>query len=282
MSTKLCKTVVVFAGFASVLGLAGCPHPINKEKCAKRLDLAKDALVNGRLDEADAEANKTLACNPNDEEAHNVAGLVHVVRATLTERSLVVDDCLTGVDAEALRGDQDEEYAAAELAFAKATRLAPDYGEAWANRGVTAMALGNVDAAVGHYEEALVHPERLAEPAGTRANLGWAQFQREDYVAAAKELLLSLQFQPSNCFATYRLGRVYFAREEWEKAAEQFQGVTDDSSCRLQESSLYLMKSRIEQGLLADAVVARDVCLKAAPKSCVAAQCRTEGSSLDP
>lgn len=274
MLAKLCKTLIVFAGSACVLALAGCPHPVNKEKCAKRLDLAKDALANGRLDEAAAEANKTLACNPNDEEAHNVGGLVHVIRATLTERSLVVDDCLTGVDAEALRSDQDEEYAAADKAFARATQLAPDYGEAWANRGATAMALGDVDAAVGHYEEALVHPERLVNPAGTRANLGWAQFQREDYVAAAKELLLSLQFQPGNCFATYRLGRVYFAREEWEKAAEQFQGVTDDPSCGLQESWLYLMKSRIEQGLTADATVARDACRTMAPKSCVAAQCR--------
>ena len=33
----------------------------------------------------------------------------------------------------------------------------------------------------------------------------------------------SMQFQPKMCVATYRLARVYFAREEWEKAAELFQ-----------------------------------------------------------
>jgi tetratricopeptide (TPR) repeat protein len=263
-----------------VLGLAGCPHRVDKEKCAKRLDLAKDALVRGKLDEAESEANKTIACNPRDEEAHNLVGLVHVIRASLSERSLVVDDCMTGVDAEALRSDQDEEYAAADKAFTKATKLAPDYGEAWSNRGGTSMAVEDYDAAAKYYEEALLHPERLENPSGTRASLGWAQFYRGDMVAAAKELLLSLQFQPGNCFATYRLGRVYFAREEWEKAAEQFQGVTDDPSCGLQEGGLYLMKSRIEQGLIADAASARDACLTMAPKSCVAAQCRTDGSTL--
>jgi tetratricopeptide (TPR) repeat protein len=261
--------------------LAGCPHPqVDKAKCNKRLDLAKDALSKNNLDEAVSEANKTLACNPRDEEAHNVLGLVDVVRASYTERLLVVDDCLTGVDAEALRSEQDEQYAAADQAFAKATQLAPEYGEAWANRGGVALQLGRYDEAVKHLEEALLYPERLVNPTVTRANLGWAHFYLEDHVAAAKELLQALQFQPGQCVATYRLGRVYFAREEWEKAAEQFQGVTDDPNCGSQEGSLYLMKSRIEQGLMADAAAARDACLKMAPSSCVAAQCRTEGSAL--
>lgn len=261
--------------------LTGCPHPkVDKEKCNKRLDLAKDALSRGNLDEAEAEANKTIACNPGDADAYNLRGLVSIIRASATERLLVVDDCLTGVDAEALRSDQDDQYAKADQDFTKATQLAPDYGEAWSNRGSAAMALEQYDDAVTYYDEALQHPERLENTTVTRAQLGWAQFHRKDYVAAAKELLQALQFQPGQCFATYRLGRVYFAREEWEKAAEQFQAVTDDSSCGSQEGSLYLMKSRMEQGLDADAVAARDVCLKMAPNSCVAAQCRTEGSSL--
>lgn len=261
--------------------MSGCPRPkVDKAKCDKRLDLAKDALSKGNLDEAVSEANKTLACNPRDDEAHNILGLVDVVRASLTERLLVVDDCLTGVDAEALRSEQDEQYAAADKAFTMATKLAPDYGEAWSNRGGVANVLGEYDAAVKYFQEALLYPERLVNPTVTRANLGWAYFYLDDHVAAAKELLQALQFQPGQCVATYRLGRVYFAREEWEKAAEQFQGVTDDPDCGSQEGSLYLMKSRIEQGLMADAVAARDACLKMAPNSCVAAQCRTEGSSL--
>jgi Tfp pilus assembly protein PilF len=202
------------------------------------------------------------------------------VRAAAVQRLLEVDDCLTGVDADALRVDFDDHLAHADEDFTKATRLAPDYGEAWSNLGVVDNLNGAHDEAVKHLSEALEHPARLENPALTRAHLGWAQFQLGDHVMAAKELLQALQFQPGMCVATYRLGRVYFAREEWEKAAEQFQGVTDDPTCGSQEASLYLMKARIAQGLLEDARVARDACIQMAGQSCIAAQCRTEGTDL--
>jgi len=265
---------------AAVL-LAGCPRPKgDPTKSAKRLDIAKDALARGDLDTADVEANRALALQGANEEAYNVRGLVHVVRAAGKQRLLEVDDCLTGVDSEAMRVDLDAELAAAEKDFAKATTLAPDYGEAWANRGVVATLQDDPDGAAQHLSHALEHPSRLVDAALTRAHLGWAQFNRGDHVQAAKELLQALQFHPGMCVATYRLGRVYFAREEWEKAAEQFQGVTDQSTCGSQEASLYLMKARIAQGLLDEARAARDACIQMAPKSCIAAQCRTEGAKL--
>ena len=59
-----------------------------------------------------------------------------------------------------------------------------------------------------------------------------------------------MQFQPNMCVATYRLARVYFAREEWEKAAELFQTVSDDTTCGSQEASYYLMKTRMQQGFV--------------------------------
>ena len=82
------------------------------------------------------------------------------------------------------------------------------------------------------------------------------------------------------CVATYRLARVYFAREEWEKAAELFQTASDDPSCGSQEASLYLMKTRMQQGLADDARRARDACLKLSPQSCIASQCRADGGAL--
>jgi hypothetical protein len=84
------------------------------------------------------------------------------------------------------------------------------------------------------------------------------------------------------CVATYRLARVYFAREEWEKAAELFQVASDDPACGSQEASLYLMKTRMHQGLVNDARAARDACLKISSKSCIAAQCRADGGALGP
>ncbi|MCX5741226.1 MAG: tetratricopeptide repeat protein, partial [Proteobacteria bacterium] len=105
-------------------------------------------------------------------------------------------------------------------------------------------------------------------------------FHQSKYVEAAKELRQSLQFQPNMCVATYRLARVYFAREEWEKAADLFQTVSEDPSCGSQEAGFYLMKTRLQQGLVNDARVARDACLKMSPQSCVAVKCRADGGAL--
>jgi Tfp pilus assembly protein PilF len=261
--------------------LSACPEPKgDPEKSAKRLDIARDALSRGDLDTAEAEANKAIAFSKGNEEAYNLRGLVHVVRAAGVRRLIEVDDCLTGVDAEAMRVDLDAHLASAEKDFAQATRLAPDYGEAWSNRGVVANLQEDPARAAEYLTRALEHPARLDSPSLTRAHLGWAHFNRDDHVQATKELLQALQFQPGQCVATYRLGRVYFAREEWEKAAEQFQGVSDDPACRSQEASLYLMKARIAQGLVEDAREARDACVAKEAKSCMAKQCRIEGADL--
>jgi tetratricopeptide (TPR) repeat protein len=191
-------------------------------------------------------------------------------------RLIEIDDCLTGVDAEALRTDMDAHLGKAEADLKRSVELAPDYGEAWSNRGVVANLLGEHDRAVEFLTTALGSPARLINPGLTRAHLGWSYLQEGNHVAAAKELRQALQFQPRMCVATYRLGRVYFAREEWEKAAEQFQDVSDQPECQSQEAALYLMKARLEQGLNDDARAARAACLKLSPRSCAAVQCRAQ------
>src|SRR4029078_12301141 len=90
---------------------------------------------------------------------------------------------------------------------------------------------------------------------------------------AAAELLSATQYHPHLCVPTYRLGRGFFARKELEKTAEQFQDVSGQPACHSQEARLYLMKTRIQQGLMDEARAARDACLALSPKSCVAAQC---------
>jgi Tfp pilus assembly protein PilF len=262
---------------AVVAGSTGCPRPSgDPAKSEKRLDLARDALANGDLDTAEQESNRALGLHPGNEEALNLRGMVHELRAAGVLRLIEVDDCLTGVDAEALRSQFDEYLDRADVDFARAVELAPDFGEAWFNRGVVANLREEPDQAVVMLSRALEHPERLLNPAMTRAQLGWAHFHRSDFVAATKELLQALQFQPGMCWASYRLGRVYFAREEWEKAAEQFQGVIDDPSCKLQEAHLFLMKARTRQGLVDDARSAADGCVSIEPRSCLALQCRAE------
>ena len=263
-------------GLLVICGVAGCAVRDEGDvaKSSTRLDLAKDFLRKHQLEAADTECNRALAFNPTNDEAYNIRGLVAMVRALDTQRTMEIEGCLTGVDAEVTSRDLDGFLRKAETDFAMAAKLSPDYGEAWSNRGVVRALLEDYAAAATYLTEALSNPMRLDSPGLTRAHLGWALFHEAKYVDAAKELRQAVQFQPNMCVATYRLARVYFAREEWEKAAELFQTTSDDPSCGSQEASLYLMKTRMQQGLVDDARRAKDACLKISPKSCIAAQCR--------
>ena len=203
-----------------------------------------------------------------------------MIRALDTQRTLEIDACLTGVDAEVTQRDLEGLLRKADGDFAAAARISPEYGEAWSNRGVVHNLLEDYAAAAEYLTCALANPMRLASPGLTRAHLGWALFHEARYVDAANELRQAVQFQPNMCVATYRLARVYFARQEWEKAAELFQTTSDDPACGSQEASLYLMKTRMQQGLVEEARRARDACLHLSPRSCVASQCRAEGSPL--
>jgi Tfp pilus assembly protein PilF len=269
-------------GLLAICVAMGCAVHDERDvaKSSTRLDLAKDFLRKHQLEAADTECNRALAFNPASDEAYNVRGLIAMVRALDTQRTLEIDGCLTGVDAEVTQRDLDGSLRKADRDFATAAQINPEYGEAWSNRGVVRNLLEDYTAAAQYLTEALSNPVRLESPGLTRAHLGWALFHQSRYVDAAKELRQAVQFQPNMCVATYRLARVYFVREEWEKAADLFQTTSDDPVCGSQEASLYLMKTRLQQGLVDDARRARDACLKLSPKSCVASQCRAEGSAL--
>ena len=271
-------------GLLVFLGVTGCGQHVEHsvEKSSKRLDIAKDFLRKNELEAAEAECNKAIAYNTSNDEAYVVRGLIQMVRAYETKKTMEIDGCLTGVDAEATDRDLQTFLAKADIDFEQAAAVTPDYGEAWANRGIVHNLQSDYDSAAQYLDRALQSPMRLMNPSLTRANLGWSLFNQDKLVAAAKELRTAIQFQPKMCVATYRLGRVYFAREEWEKAAELFQTASEDPSCGSQEASYYLMKTRMQQGLIGEAKAARGACLKISPNSCIATKCRADGGSLGP
>ena len=267
-------------GFLVILAACGHPVPHDPTRASKHLDLCKDLLKKHQLEAAKPECDRAIALDGQSDDAYNVRGLIAFVRAIDTERTLEIDQCLTGVDAEGTHKDLDQQLRSADADFEQATRSHPDYAEALSNRGSVHTLLEDYGEAEKYFAEALQHPETLVDAGLTRSHLAWALFNEKKYVDAARELRQALQFQPKMCVATYRLGRVYFAREEWEKAAEQLQVVSDDPSCGSQEASLYLMQTKLAQGLVNDARVARDACLKISPKSCIARQCVAYGGAL--
>ena len=280
--TNILKLLRIFALFATALlaGAATCGQADREPRKADiRVELAKDNLRQGALEAAAQEAERALVFDPERAEAHHVLGMVDYLRALNHYRLLEIDDCLSGRDSELLRAELDEFLLAADGHFARAVALDPEYAEVFFNRGTVAIHLEEYDRAIEFFVSALRVPHRLANLALTRASLGWAYFHRENYPMAAKELRQALQFAPTMCVAKYRLGRVYFARREWKKALEFFEGVAADQACPVQEAELYALKTRRE---LRMDVADIGNCLRLAPASCVALQCRALGRQARP
>lgn len=258
------------------LGTA-CPQRIDPKRSDTHVNLAREHQRNGELEGARSELRKALAYDPKNEEAHNQLGLVWLELARRNTMLLEVNDCLTGIDAEAIRSEMTDALTRAREEFSAAIGADDEFGEGWANRGAAAMLLGEYAVAQADFQHALENPERLIDPGLTRSNLGWSYFLSEQWVPALKELRQSAQLNPGSCLANFRLGRVYFQRQEWDKAREHFVTSVADPECakRLQESHLFLMKTDLQLGRIDDARTHQANCVRIGPKSCVAQQCRS-------
>src|SRR5262249_20691902 len=131
LGALFCACAALFQG--------GCAAGRDTVKSQNRLDLAKDLLGKGEATGAESEAKKALESDPDSEEAHNILGLIYVTRARSNLQLMEKSDCLAAADASALRGEADDFMKKAAQHFTLATDAAPDYGEAWENRGVVAM-----------------------------------------------------------------------------------------------------------------------------------------------
>jgi tetratricopeptide (TPR) repeat protein len=262
---------------AALLGIGSCggaQGARDQGRSQTRLDLAKDFLRKGQLQAAETEAQKAVALDERNAQAHYVLGLIDIMHANAAHRTIEIEECLNGIDAEVQEAEAQTRLRNAETHLARACNLAPDFGEAWANRGIIATLLDNYDQAITHFERALSDPERLENVAFVHAALGWAYFLRGDVVAATRDLLQAGQLQPGMCLSTYRLGRVYFARKEWEKALVKFREVAGKPQCPIQDAHLYLMKTQVELGSIEGLSNLGQACIALAPRSCIAAQCR--------
>jgi hypothetical protein len=160
--------------------------------------------------------------------------------------------------------------------FERATSIAPDYGEAWANRAVVAMYFHDWDRAIELGKQALGHLERLESPALVHANLGWAYHQKQDHAMAVTELLQANQGAQYFCLGKYRLASVYFARKEYDRTADVLAPLfADERLCPPLQEAQYLGGQAFLRLRDRDAAArAFSSCVAIAPRSCQARECR--------
>jgi hypothetical protein len=80
----------------ALLTLSACPPPRDHERSQTRVDLCKDLISKGEDIAAETECKKALAYDPQNEEAHNVYGIVWVVRAARNVDLVERAECLSG------------------------------------------------------------------------------------------------------------------------------------------------------------------------------------------
>lgn len=261
--------------FLAVLG--GCPgHGGDVQKAQTRNDLAKDLLSKGQLSAAETEVKKALAFDKHNEESYLIWGLIALRRAQdnlyLVERA----DCLDGADEEALRAEADTHMREAEKHFAKATQLAPDYGEAWQNRSAVALHFQDWDKAIEYADKALANLARLTSEVAARINLGRAYLKKGEAVRAVTALLQATQGQSYVCLGSYWLAEVYYQRKEFEDALERLKPVLDDPAyCKpsIQEAQYLGGQVLLRLHDPDSASRAFTQCIAMAPKSCQAHEC---------
>lgn len=262
----------------------GCGATRDTTRSQNRLDIARDLLSRGEAVGAEAEAQKAIAYDPRNEEAHNLLGLIFVWRAHQNAQLMEKSDCLDASDASALRAQSDEHMRAAGEHFRRASDLAPEYGEAWENRAVVAMYFHDWDQAIDLGKKALGHLERLESAPLAHANLGWAFFHKQDYVLAVTELLQANQGPQYFCLGKYRLASVYFARKEFDKAADALAPLLSDATLcpPLQEAQYLGGQAYLRLRDHAAAARAFNACVAMAPKSCQARECQKALAEVSP
>jgi tetratricopeptide (TPR) repeat protein len=140
------------------------------------------------------------------------------------------------------------------------------------------------DAAIEDAKQALANVERLDSAALTHANLGWAHFQKQDYMLAMTELLQANQGSQYFCLGKYRLASVYFARKEFDKTAEALAPVfANDKLCPPLQEAQYLGGQAFLRLRDHDAATkAFTACVDMAPKSCQARECKKALAEVSP
>ena len=255
--------------------MSGCvPH--NKrhvDEAQIRYQLAGDYFRNRRVEPALEELQHVLQLDPENADAYNLLGLISLQQGAEYLAQVEIDACLKAADAQAVRRDGSAKFHDAEQKLRRATELRASFSEAWNNLSVAALNLQEYDLAITAARNALKDVTYL-EPEVARANLGWALFQKKDVQSAWKELHEAVAKSPGFCVGRYRLAKVYVARNDFDRAAEELEAVTASAQCPIQEAFLLggMVQERRKESAKARALFAR--CAQLAPRSCLAAECK--------
>lgn len=246
---------------------------VDPDASEKRFLLGADYFKKGYVGPALEELLKAVELNPDNADAHNLLGLVFLRKGAEAEELSTRNQCLKGEELRLEKQEADAQFKKAQEQFEKAVTLKPDFSEARNNLAVVMIHFGRYDEAVQLEEKALSNII-YREPFAAQGNLGQAYLEKHDLARAAKALRQAVFEQPKFCVGRYRLAKVYYESQEWDRAWEEIDQVTSDKACPIQEAFQLagLVALRRNDRERAQQLFAR--CVELAPKSCLASECK--------
>ncbi|MCD6499896.1 MAG: tetratricopeptide repeat protein [Deltaproteobacteria bacterium] len=234
------------------------------------------------LDEALSNLKRAVHQNPKNYLARNLLGYLYLNRADLELGLVEVAQCIKGPDSTESRHSADQLFHMAKEQFVAVTHIERRCTNAW-------LGLVSISMHFERYDEAIALSRKVidlmvTEPVKTScssqgdkavawANMGWATFRKRKPQTALKNLKQALFLAPKLYLARYWLGRVWYNLGHYAEAVRELRRTTRRFGLP-QAAFQYLGLAYLRIGRKADALVAMQQCLKLAPASCAAQECR--------
>lgn len=270
--SKLAQRLIQFVLAASLGGCGPAHVPIDPVASEKQYLLGADYFNKGLVQPALEELLKAVQFDPNNADAHNLLGLLHLRKAAESEELSSRAQCLKGEELRLEKQEMDDHFNKAEGEFKRAIEIKPNFSEALNNLAVVAIHFGRNDEAIQYEEKALANIV-YREPFAAQGNLGWAYLNKHDLARAAKTLKQALFEQPQFCVGRYRLAKVYYEQHEFDEAAEELERVVTDKACPIQEAFQLAGLTALHRNDRPHAAELFQRCISLAPKSCLAKEC---------
>ena len=239
---------------------------------------AKDRYVR----EAMSQLKKSVKYDPVNFLARNLLGYLYLHQADQELGLVEVAQCLKGEEAAQTRQDADKLFRMAQTQFKKVVKQEPKCTNAW-------LGLANISMHFAEYQKAIEFGRKVVntllmgsvkagcstrgDKAVAWGNIGWAFFHLGKLIKASKNLRQAVFLQPKFHLGRYWLGRVYYTLGRHEAARKELAAVVTKfglPQAAFQYLALTLLKLKQREA-------ARDVlqrCVKLAPASCTAQQCK--------
>lgn len=255
---------------------AGCLLPstqVDPELSHKRYLLGADYYGKSLIPAAQEELRQALKLDPGNFDALYLSGLIAMRQAVEAQELSTRDQCLPPGESRLEQQEADAKMTQAGDAFRKAVEVRPNFSEAWNALAAVALHFHRWDEAIESTTRALANAA-YPTPWLAQSNQGVAYYEKRDYLHAAKVLREALQQKPQFCVARWRLGQVYYAQADYERASQELSALSKDRNCPIQEAYRLLGLVSLRRQDRSRAEEAFRECLRLAPKSCLAKECR--------